>query len=323
NPEFAGASTHLPLGKWFRAKDFIGKTLYQLRSASNTGAISIGTMIFPPYQAPTNPVVSGSSSWEGTEFVCGQASGASGKGGEKLVLVDGTSSFSSVNLFKTTRGGAAWSITPPWPGGAISSRMPKARPNSEVGSVLTGTAYLVRSQPESVNSIEVHPGHELQMIIVTQGVPAYFRDTNVVHSASGTNEGFTAVDRFRILGRPLEKRRGNVDTTNPPLNDRPLFVNNIYDDPIFYGSADPGLVSLAQETLTIASNGQTSFTLGNQPLDPTAVMAFLNGVKLTYGVNYTVGGSTNQTLIYIPSAVPGPNPPLDTTDVLEVYYAMI
>jgi len=323
NPEFAGSVSTLPLGKYFRDKDFAGKTLYQQRSSSNVGAIAIGTMVFPPYQAPTNPTPPGSSTWEGTEFVCGQASGTSGVGGEKMVLVDGTSSFSSVGVFKTTRGGAAWSVSPPWPGGAIASRMPKARPNSEVGSILVGTAYLVRSQPESISSVEVHPGHELQMVIVTRAVPSYFRDTDILHSASGTGEGFTAVDRFRVWGRPLEKRRGDVDTVSPPLNDRPLFVNDIYDDPIFYGSSDINLTSLKQETLPITSNGQTAFTLSSRPLDPTTVMMFVNGVKLKYGTDYIVGGTTDQDLTHLSIPAPSSNPPLKTTDVLEVWYALL
>jgi hypothetical protein len=318
NPEFAGSIAHLPLGAYFRDKDFIGKTLYQTRSSSNVGTIALGTMAFPPYQAPTNPTPPGHSSWEGTEFVCGQASGLSGVGGEALVKVDGTStSFSDITKFKTARGGAGWSLSDPWPGGAISSRLPKARPNTEVGSILAGTAYLVRSQPETLSSVEVHPGHELQMIIVTRAVPAYFRDTDILHSASGVNEGFTALDRFRIWGRPLEKRRGTVDVGSAVPGDPPLFVNDIFDDPIFFGSSDIGSTSPIQTTLPITSAGQTAFTLPSRPLDPTAVMAWARGVKLVYGVDYTVTGFTDQDFTYI---VHGANPALLLTDTLEVWY---
>lgn len=323
NPEFAGSISELPLGKYFRDKDFSGKTLYQTRSSSNVGSIALGTMAFPQYEAPTNPTPPGVSTWEGTEFICGQASGNSGVGGEKMVLVDGSDSFSNTTTFKTTRGGAGWSLSPPWPGGAIASRMPKARPNSEVGSILVGTAYLVRSQPESVASIEVHPGSELQLVIVTRAVPAYFRDTDVLHSASGTNEGFTAVDRFRIHGRPIEKRRGDVDIVSPPLNDRPLFVNNIYDDPIFYGSSDVNLTSLKQEILVITLDGETAFTLSARPLDPMTVMAFVNGVKLRYGTDYTVSGASGKDFTYNAVTPPSSNPPLKTTDTLEIWYALL
>lgn len=320
NPEFAGCVAQLPLGIWFRDKDFLGKTLYQSRSSSNIGTISVGTLFFPSYQAAQNPAPPGFSSWEGTEFVCGQASSTNGVGGEALIRVDGTQSFSDVTKFKTARGGAAWSATEPWPGGAIASRMPKARPNSEAGSVLVGTAYLVRSQPEVLGSVEVHPGHELQMLIVTQAVPAYFRDTDILHSANGTNEGFTAVDRYRIWGRPIEKRRGRLDAASVPLNDPPLFVNNIFDDPIFFGSSDINLTSALQEILPITSNGQTAFTLTERPLQANIVMAFLRGVKLAYGVDYTVSGPSSQDLTFIPS---GSNPPVAIGDTFEVFYILL
>ncbi len=319
HPEFAGCVSNLPLGIWFRDKDFVGKSLYQTRSSSGVGTIPLGSLTFQPYQSATATTPQGVSTWEGTEFLCGNASNTAGVGSEQIARVDGTSSTTDPTRFKTSRGGAGWSTTRPWPGGPISSRFPKARPNIEVGSVLTGTAYLVRSQPELVNSIEVHPGQELQMVIVTQGVPAYFRDTEISHSANGTNEGFTALDRFRVMGRPLEKRRGTVDLTSLPT-DKPLFVNNIFDNPIFFGSSDPSLSSTKQEVLPVTSNGQTVFTLSMRPLDPTTVQLFVNGVKISYGTNYTVSGSTNQTLTYI---VSGSNPALLTTDVVEAWYVLL
>lgn len=292
--------------------------MYQTRSSSGVGAIPLGALSYQPYQSAASPAPPGNSTWEGTEFVCGSASNTAGVGTEAIVKVDGTSSTGDVTRFKTARGGAGWSATGPWPGGAISSRLPKARPNTEVGSVLAGTAYLVRSQPENVGSVEVHPGQELQMIIVTQGVPTYFRDTDISHSANGTNEGFSALDRFRVLGRPLEKRRGKVDTTSVPT-DKPLFVNNIFDDPIFFGSSDVSLTSSKQEVLTVA-NAQTVFALTNRPLDPITVQVYLNGIKLAYGTNYTVTGPTNQILTYIPTLS---NPALLATDVLECWYNLL
>lgn len=315
HPEFAGCTVHLPLGAYFRDKDFIGKTLYQTRSSSGVGTIPVGTLSFVNYESSMTQPSAGSSTWEGTEFICGNASGTAGVGSEALIRVDGTASTTDTSNFKTTRGGAAYSGTGPWPGGVISSRFPKARPNTEVGSVLLGTAYLVRSQPETNFSAEIHQGHELQMVIVTQAVPSYFRDTDIVHSAAGTNEGFTAVDRYRLLGRPLEKRRGFVDTTVVPAS-KPLFVNKIYDNPLFFGSSDISLNSQKQEVLPVLVNGQTTFTLSQRPLDPTAVQFYLRGVKLTYGVDYTVGGVTNQTVTYL-SAIT-----LLTTDTCEFFYLL-
>jgi hypothetical protein len=79
------------------------------------------------------------------------------------------------------------------------------------------------------------------------------------------------------------------------------------------------LNSQEQITLPVTSDGQLTFTLPNRPLDPTAVQMFLNGVKLQYGLNYTVGGTTNQTVTYI---VSGSNPALLTTDIVEFWYLL-
>lgn len=320
NPEFAGCTAHLPLGIWFRDKDFVGKTLYQMRSSSNVGANAVGTMCFPPYQAPTNTANPGFSTWEGTEFVTGQATGPQGVGGDVLVRVDGTASYSDNTRFKTARGGAGWSDTGPWVGGPIASRMPKSRPNAEVGSVLVGTAYLVRSQPETSGSVEVHPGSELQMVIVTKGIPSYFRDTDILHSANGTGEGFTAMDRFRIWGRPLEKRNARIPVEGLAPNDPPLFVNDIFNDPIFFGSSDVSMTSPEQAVLAVTVPNQTNFTLPARPSDPETVQVFLRGVKLTYGTDYTVGGPTNQDLVLTGSVA---NPLPSPGDTLEVWYLLL
>jgi hypothetical protein len=317
-PEIAGSTSQLPLGIYFRDKDFLGKSLYQTINTSGIGNNQYGTFSFLNYESPLAPTAPGSSTFEGTEFVCGNASGVVGVGSETAIYVDGTSNTSSTTVFKTTRGGAAYSTTGPWSGGVIASRFPKLRPNINAGSVLVGSAYLVRSQPESVGNTEIHVGSELQMMIVTQAVPAYFRETNVSHSAAGTNEGFTAVDKFRLLGKPLEKRRASVSNTDLPVPP-PLFVTNIYDNPLFYGSSDISLDSQEQITIPVTSNGQTVFTLPSRPVDPTTVQMFLNGVKLQYSVNYTVGGTTNQTVTYTVTLT---NPALETTDILEFWYTV-
>lgn len=319
HPEFAGCVVHLPLGSYFRDKDFIGKTLYQTRSSNGNGSIPVGTLTFTAYEASMTKGVNGISTWEGRDFPCGMASNTSGVGSESLVRVDGTSNYGDTLVFKTTRGGAAYSATGPWPGGVITSRFIKTRPNTEVGSVLMCTAYLVRSLPEVVGSVEVHPGNELQMIMVTQAAPSYFRDNEIVHSASGTNEGYTAVDRFRILGKPLEKRRGNVRTDVLPAG-KPLFVNKIYDNPLLYGSSDLPLLADKQESVAVASNGQTTFYMSSRPLDPTTVQMYLNGVKLQYGIDYTVNGPTNTEVTYYPN--PPLRPDVVTTDIVEFYYLL-
>lgn len=320
HPEFAGSITQLPIGAYFRDKDFLGKTLYQIRSSSDVGQSSLGTLSYSPFQSASNASAPGVSSFEGVEYIVGNSSNTSGVGGEKIVVSDGTSIFNSQSIFKTSRGGAGWSISDPWPGAPIVSKMLKAKPNSESGSTLVVTAYLVRSHPEVVNNIEVHPGHEIQMVIVTEAIPSYFRKTDLLHSANGAGEGFTAMDRYRVWGRPIEKRRGSINIDTSPLGDQPLFNNDVFDDPVFFGSADLNSTAIEQERLTISTNGQVAFSLSKRPLNADSFMLYRNGSLLEQGDDYALSGPSLQTLTFLPTAVFGDNPPLTTDEVLVAFY---
>lgn len=46
------------------------------------------------------------------------------------------------------------------------------------------------------------------------------------------------------------------------------------------------------EKLTVATNGQASFSLAKAPLQSNATVMYVNGLKQTYGSDYTVSGST-------------------------------
>jgi len=317
HPEFAGCVSNLPLGAYFRDKDFVGKTLYQMRTASNIGGNPVGTLTFTNYEASMVKGVDGRSTWQGRDYLCGNSSSTSGFGTESLARVDGTYNLGDTKVFKTTRGGAAYSTTGPWPGGILTGSFIKTRPNSDVGAVLLCNAYLVRSHPEQSQGVELHPGNELQMILVTQAVPAYLRDNEIVHSASGISEGYTAVERYRLLGKPLEKRRGRLPNDVLPAG-KPLYGNNTS---LLFGSADPPLVAAIQESIAVLVDLQTVFDLSKKPADPSTVQMFVNGVKLQYGIDYTVGGVDDKVVTYSPS--PPVRPELLTTDLVEFWYLAI
>lgn len=81
-----------------------------------------------------------------------------------------------------------------------------------------------------------------------------------------------------------------------------------------YDADDDGLVDRVdekRELLTIASNGQTAFTLAAVPLQPSLSTVTFNTLTAKYGVDYTIVGTA---LTWI-SAVP-----LATTDTLEIIY---
>ncbi len=67
-----------------------------------------------------------------------------------------------------------------------------------------------------------------------------------------------------------------------------------------------------QELSTVLTNGQTSFTLTNEPLDSTTVMMFVNGFKQIYGIDYTGSG---QTITWLNTDYT-----LETTDKVEFWY---
>jgi hypothetical protein len=157
------------------------------------------------------------------------------------------------------------------------------------------------------------------MIVATNAIPAYFKETELEHSANGIGEGYSALDRFRCLGHPLEKRRGQVDLNISPTR-KAIFETKITSNDKDFGSSDAALLGVVQESLTITSDGQTAFQLSNDPADVTTVMLFARGVKLTYGIDYTIGGPglNDNDITYIPSFPT--NPPLVTTDTLEAWY---
>jgi hypothetical protein len=315
--EFAGAVTRLPLGSMFRDKDFLGKTLYQARSSQGIGSIPLGTLFFTPFEASQISGLKGKSDWEGEDSNVGMSTGLTGVGGEAIIVVDGLPSDQTdvqKNKFRTTRGGAAYAASNPFNGGIIASRFPKARPNTEVGSTLNVTAFLVKSSEESVGNQGVHFGNELQLILVTQAAPAYFKDSEIAHSANGLGMGYSAVDRYRIAGRPLERSPAKVSADVIP-GAKPLFQNKIYDDPIFFGSADVPPVSTYQETV-VGTNNFTTFSITNRPISANTVQMFLNGVKLRYGTDYTVGGVNDKVVTYLSSTVV----PIVSSDVVEFWY---
>ena len=81
------------------------------------------------------------------------------------------------------------------------------------------------------------------------------------------------------------------------------------------------MITQKQEILPFVTVGPSSvFTLSLEPLDPTAVMMFVNGIKIPYG-EYVVGGSNNQTVTYTPSGFP--IPPLLPTDTCEFWFIVL
>lgn len=72
-----------------------------------------------------------------------------------------------------------------------------------------------------------------------------------------------------------------------------------------------GQATQIQETITVTSDGQTSFTLSQEPIQNVGVMMFLNGLKQARGTDFT---SVGTTVTYTSSIS------LQTTDTVEFWY---
>jgi len=66
------------------------------------------------------------------------------------------------------------------------------------------------------------------------------------------------------------------------------------------------------ETLSISSLNQTIFQLNNIPLFPHKSLVYLNGQKMTYGVDYVINSSVLNWLFI--------DLQLNTLDTLEIYF---
>ena len=91
---------------------------------------------------------------------------------------------------------------------------------------------------------------------------------------------------------------GNVNVTNPsPLKAQVEIIG--------------GQAEQVQELKTVNTNGQTSFTLTDTPIESDGVQMYVNGLKQSYGTEYSVSGNT---VTYLGSIS------LLTTDKVEFYY---
>lgn len=91
---------------------------------------------------------------------------------------------------------------------------------------------------------------------------------------------------------------GNVSVTVPqPLRARVEVIG--------------GQATQIQETVVVASDGQTSFTLSQEPIQNIGVMMFLNGLKQARGTDFTSAGTT---VTYTGSVS------LQTADTVEFWY---
>jgi len=155
-----------------------------------------------------------------------------------MVFSDGTSGLQyehTHELYRTLRGGTVMTASGSKPGGAVVMsggrtykdlpylNNPDAKNLKMHGAVLFGVAFLVRNKSEVVtdDDLKASFGDEVQMLVLTGmtlgeeldltgDYTKEFVDLLIQMHPMGAGEGYCAADRYRIEGRPLQKRMRNV-----------------------------------------------------------------------------------------------------------------
>lgn len=208
NPSRLNMVDRLPLGSLFRDKDFIGQVVDCLGVQSdNFYAWNLKTIHRILMELPRT-----SSFLEDGEEIQGKEFSTFDGIGTYLTLVDGViDDLLSTTVFKTERGGSAYISSSPIPGGPVENYFGEFDAGAARTSMLVGHALLVRCHPERVSGNEVTAGDELQLVIATHSYkPNDLNTSNSVslqNSPTGSGEGYSAVDRYRLEGHPLVQNR--------------------------------------------------------------------------------------------------------------------
>lgn len=217
--QYLGATERLPLGALWRDKDFKGGSL-GLTTGTGAPLVYFGDSGLGAAQSN----LTSNKSIEQSEVALETATVASGAPGDGIVQVDGEqSNYALLTNYRTFRGGSAFCASGGHPGGEVGNSHPAMTAPASRTNVLSGRAYLVRNTVTNVGSAESSPGDELMMLIVTtvqqlkDGSP---RSGSVLVGTNGTNEGYSAVDLYRIEGHPLDADhiRYDVDPSSITLS---------------------------------------------------------------------------------------------------------
>ncbi len=253
---YLGCTERLPLGALFRDKDFHGEVFSEQYQSPLVILAEIDAI------ATDQTALATSSTLGLNEVNLLPAEAALGRAGDLLVQTDGELSDYTQDLtFRVNRGGAVYVASGDRPGGELMSS--SLFVDSNHANVLYVKAMLVRNTVTSVGAAEVSAGDELMLLIATtvaRGVDADFAKLRV--GTNGLGEGYSAVDLFRLPGRPLE-----VDHTRMDV--------------------DLTTIDLSRLTTTVLAQ-ELSFMDFTQAFSAFAVFSFVLVALLAYGTTFVV-----------------------------------
>jgi hypothetical protein len=223
-PSESNVISNLPLGSFFREKDFNGQLIESSHGKVN---LAILNNYFNSHKLFME-LPRSSEYLHSSQNIFGKEYTSLNGAGSWITLVDGvTDNLLDTSGFRTSHGGSAYISSRPIPGGPIDSYLGTFTFDSDfTSSFVVGKALLVRNNKE-VYANETSSGDELQLVIITQaykpvGLSGTSGEISIAISPTGTGEGYSAADRFKLSGNPLIKNhsRYQPDTSTITLAKR-------------------------------------------------------------------------------------------------------
>ena len=218
-----GMTERLPLGILVSDSDFLAENLL------GDGATSLRS-----YQGSlravyeTLPLTTGGAEYN--RFLGEPGSLLSMTDGAVLQYVPYTSGPAGSKVFRIFRGGGAGfvlsGIAPGGPVTWVADSFGAASQPVLKGAVLACKAVLVRNYHEDASLTTRSEGDEIQMVVFTQAVYGKTRTTldgvilTGLNSPTGYGEGYSAVDRYRLPGLPMDRGRTR-SVPNPAIPPAP------------------------------------------------------------------------------------------------------
>jgi hypothetical protein len=195
-------------------------------------------------------------------------------------------------------------------------------------NTVTGTSSIT-AQPVTINYIYEWSGTIWTETVPQEGFALWDETANAIYVFDGTSWNILSTSLWKIIGSDIKTITDplNVDLQNGGLKDNDVTTAVAFGDAsntslnttnkTLLGGINEVHASLpnaVEDILTVASDGQTAFTLSNTPSSDAAFTLYLNGQLAERTVDYTRSGTS---ITWINGGSLGP---LVTTDYFVALY---